>query len=152
MRKLAVFVAVSLVFAACSSGGDGATKTPAGQAVEAITGGSGYCNQFQDLADEIDKINEVDFLEEDFDVQAMYLFFLESYKQLRKSAPSELDDDFAIVIGGLEKYTALSDPESEEPLLTEAEDTELEAAGDRIAAHAEKECGITIDDDTDAGD
>ena len=149
MRKLAVFVAVSLVFAACSSGGDGATETPAGQAVEAISGGSGYCDQFQDLADEVDKI---DYFDEDLDVQAMYSFFVDSYKQLRKSAPSELDGDYATMISGLEKYAALSDPQSTESPLTEAEDKELEAAGDRIAAHAETECGVTIDDDTDAGD
>ena len=153
MRKLALFVAVGLVFAACSSGtgsdtegSDPAPTTTKGASAQAAGGGSGFCGTVESVIDDLDAIDTED---PNLDIESMYALVLKVYKQLSASAPADLQDEFALMLDTSERLNDWAkDPTGDFPL-TEEETNALDTANARIDAYVLDECGIDTSEDID---
>ncbi len=149
MRKLALFVAAALVFAACSSGSDSsepATTTTQEASAQAAGGGSGFCGAVENVIGDLDKIDTED---PNLDIESMYALVLKVYKQLSDAAPSDLQDEFALMLDTSERLNDWAkDPTGDFPL-TEEESNALDEASTRIDAYILEECGINTAEEID---
>ncbi len=149
MRELALFVAAALVFAACSSGSDSsdpATTTTQGASAQAAGGGSGFCGTVESVIDDLDAINTDD---PDLDIESMYALVLSVYEKLSAAAPSDLQNEFALMLDTSKRLDEWAkDPTGDFPL-TEEESNALDEANTRIDAYVLAECGINTSEEID---
>lgn len=150
MRRIALLVALPALLLAC--GGDDDDDVSAGDFCEDA---SVFEERFEELDSELSggDVPSGDLFEE----------AAQAIEDLADDAPGEISDDLNTVADGVREVAAvleevdfddpelLEDPERAEELQAvaarmEAIDAELQAAGERVEAYLQDECGIGIDE------
>lgn len=160
MRYLLATIGVALILAACggdtgvaagdvtSAPGDAATSSE--DVADRLAGGdSGFCGTVLDLVEDLEGFDEEDAMLEGSD---LYDFMGDIYGRMAADAPAELENDFAVLRSGIDRFRDWADDPLQPNPLDETEMRDFETASSRIDDYIIGDCGIDLYvEDTDAG-
>jgi hypothetical protein len=167
-RAMVMVAALALAGGACGGDDDADVTDDAAATSDASddggdsgddgSGGGEWCDMARNVEAEMDTFEDVDFTDPE-SLEDAYQQMIDEVEDAVDSAPDEIEDDLELIIDGFkELFEALQDVDFDFLELDQSvlENSEVEAASDRIEAYNERECGIESDsdvtDDTDAGD